>query len=99
MKRKGIKKVGFDSPIGQWFKGELCDFLQNFLSKEHICRSGMLAADTVRSMVADHLVGKRDYSLQLWSVIALEGWHRMYIEDAVSDGRDYQLKDMRGAVD
>jgi hypothetical protein len=45
----------------------------------------------------DHLSGRRDYSLQLWSVVALEGWYRMYIEDKISDVTSYQLKDMRGA--
>ncbi len=90
------KKVGFDSPIGQWFKGELRDFLHTFLSREHLKRSGMLNPDTVQAMIVDHLEGRRDYSLQLWSVIAVEAWYRMYIEDAVSDGSTYRLADMRG---
>jgi len=91
------KKVGFDSPIGQWFKGELRDFLQTFLSPEHLKRSGMLDSNSVQSIIADHLSGRRDYSLQLWSILALEGWYRMYIEDQVGDGTGYRLMDMRGA--
>jgi asparagine synthase (glutamine-hydrolysing) len=91
------KKVGFDSPIGQWFKGELRGFLHGFLSKDNLQRSGILNPDSVQTMIADHLSGRRDYSLQLWSIVALEGWYRMYIEDRISDGTCYQLKDMRGA--
>jgi asparagine synthase (glutamine-hydrolysing) len=92
------KKVGFDSPIGQWFKGELRQFLYTFLSKEHLKTSGMLDGDTVHAMIADHLGGRRDYSLQLWSIVALEGWYRMYIEDGISDGTAYRLADMRGGT-
>ena len=90
------KKVGFDSPIGQWFKGELRGFLNNFLSRAHLKQSGILNPETVQTMIADHLSARRDYSLQLWSIIALEGWYRMYIEDVVSDGLTYRLGDMRG---
>jgi hypothetical protein len=46
--------------------------------------------------MADHLTGRRDYSLQLWSLVTLEAWYRMYIEDGVVTGRDYRLGDLRG---
>jgi asparagine synthase (glutamine-hydrolysing) len=91
-------KVGFDSPIGQWFKGELRSFLGDFLSREHVARSGLLEPTQVQALVADHMAGRRDYSLQLWSVIVLEAWQRMYIEDQISDGATYGLPDLRGSV-
>lgn len=30
-------------------------------------------------MLADHLTGQRDYSLQIWSVLVFEGRYRLYI--------------------
>ncbi len=92
------KKVGFDSPIGQWFKGELQEFVTRFLSKEHVARTGVLNPSGVEKMVSEHLAGHRDYSLQLWSVIALEAWHRMYIEDGITDGSEYTIRDLRGGA-
>ena len=92
-------KVGFDSPIGQWFKDELRPFLTRFLSKEHVERSGLLDPAAVQGLIADHLAGRRDYSLQLWSLVALEGWYRMYVEDAITGGDGYRLADLRGADD
>lgn len=92
------KKVGFDSPIGQWFKGELQEFVTRFLSKEHVSQTGILNPQGVSQMVSDHLSGRRDYSLQLWSVIALEAWHRMYIEDGITDGVEYTIQDLRGGA-
>jgi len=91
------RKVGFDSPVGQWFKGELKGFLLSFLSRENVARSGLLDPDNVAALIAEHLSGRRDYSLQLWSLLALETWFRMYIEDGVSDASDYRLADLRGA--
>ena len=92
------RKVGFDSPIGQWFKDELRPFLHNFLSREQIQRSGLLDGEKVQEVVQQHLSGQRDYSLQLWSLIALEAWYRMYIEDGITCGVNYSLKDLRGTL-
>jgi asparagine synthase (glutamine-hydrolysing) len=91
------RKVGFDSPVGQWFKGELRDFLTTFLSRENVKRSGLLDPDGVEALLRDHLSGRSDLSLPLWTLVSLETWFRMYIEDGVPDGRDYRLADLRGA--
>ncbi|MCC7416121.1 MAG: asparagine synthase (glutamine-hydrolyzing) [Acidobacteria bacterium] len=90
-------KVGFDSPIGEWFRRDLRPFLDSFLAPDQIARTGLLDPDAVQRLVADHLARRRDYSLQLWSVIALEAWYRMYIEDRVSGAADCVLDRLRGA--
>lgn len=90
-------KVGFDSPIGQWFKDELRVFLTTFLARDEVARSGLLNPASVEALIAEHLSGRRDYSLQLWSLVTLEAWYRMYIENGITDGRDYALRDLRGA--
>jgi asparagine synthase (glutamine-hydrolysing) len=90
------RKRGFDSPIGEWIKGELRGFMETFLSQENLKRSGLLNAGQVAKLLGDHLAGRRNYSLQLWSILALEAWYRMYIEDNVTDVSSYSLRDMRG---
>ncbi len=91
------KKVGFDSPIGQWFKAELRPFIDSFLSIENVNKSGLLDGGNVRNLINEHMSGQKDYSLQLWSILALEVWYRMYIEEGVSDGLSFKLSDLRGA--
>ena len=93
------RKVGFDSPVGQWFKDELREFMLRFLSRDHIEQSGLLNYAGVERVIGEHLAGRRDHSLQLWSLLVLEAWYRMYIEDGVTDASDYRLSDLRGAVD
>ncbi len=90
-------QVGFDSPVGQWFKGELREFLRTFLSRENVKRSGLLDPGGVSALVGEHLSGRSDHSLQLWTLVSLEAWYRMYVEDGVLDARDYRLADLRGA--
>ncbi|HUU17720.1 MAG TPA: asparagine synthase (glutamine-hydrolyzing) [Sedimentisphaerales bacterium] len=90
------KKVGFESPIGQWIKDQLRSFVEVFLSRENIERSGLLNYDGVSRVLCDHFSGRRDYALHIWSILALECWYRMYIEDRITNGSDYKLKDLRG---
>jgi asparagine synthase (glutamine-hydrolysing) len=90
-------KVGFDSPIGQWFKEELRPFLMTFLSPSQVDRSGLLNGPAVQRLVGEHLGGVRDYSMQIWSIVALEAWFRMYIDGSGSDRREPALGDLRGA--
>ena len=90
------KKVGFDSPIGQWLKGELKEFSESFLARNQIEKSGLLNPDAVGQMLSEHQSGQRNYALQLWSVIAMEAWYRMYIEDDLTSLDGYSISDIRG---
>jgi len=90
------KKVGFDSPIGEWFKTELSGFLKNFLAAKEIDRTGILNPQAVRDLVASHDTGKRDFSLHIWSIVALEMWYRMYFEMPADDINSCTIADIRG---
>ncbi|MCX6880608.1 MAG: asparagine synthase (glutamine-hydrolyzing) [Verrucomicrobia bacterium] len=91
------KKVGFDSPIGQWIKDELRGFMSSFLSPEQIKKTGLFNPAAVQQLLAAHLAGQNDYSLQLWSLLSVEAWHRMFIEDNISEISGYSLQNIRGA--
>jgi asparagine synthase (glutamine-hydrolysing) len=91
------KKVGFDSPIGQWIKDELRGFMSSFLSPEHVRTTGLFNPEAVQNLLAAHLSGQSDYSMQLWSLLTVEAWHRMFIEDGISGISDYTLQNIRGA--
>jgi len=91
-------KRGFDSPIGQWVKEDLREFVLNFLSREHVGRSGLLDPEVVQQLLGEHLSGRRDYYIQLWSLLTLECWYRMYIEGGATGPQNVLLDDIRGAA-
>jgi hypothetical protein len=72
-------------------------FLTRFLGPEHVRTTGLLNPDAVQTLVAAHLSGAHDYSLQLWSVLMVEAWHRMYIENGHNANDVCRLTDLRGA--
>ena len=90
------RKVGFDSPVGQWLKDELRGFLTAFMAREQLEQSGLLDPAGVARLIGEHLAGARDASLPIWSLLTLEAWYRMYIEDGITDGRSLRLGDLRG---
>jgi len=74
-------KTGFDAPVGQWFKSALRPWMTRILDPRQVATTGLLEPGKVDQLVHDHLQGRQDYSMQLWSVLSLEYWHRKYIED------------------
>lgn len=74
-------KTGFDAPVGLWFKSSLRPWMTRILDPRQVAVTGLLDPDKVDRLVQDHLRGRQDYSMQLWSVLSLEYWHRKYIED------------------
>ena len=91
-------KVGFDSPIGQWFKTDLSEFTANFLSPKNIEKTGLLNPAAVQSLLGIHNSGKRDSSLHLWSIVALECWYRMYFEKPLNELSSCTMADIRGTI-
>lgn len=69
-------KMGFDVPLRHWFRRELRDYLQDVLLGSRAAGRGYFRMESVRSLVGEHLRGRRDHSRLLWSLLALEIWHR-----------------------
>jgi asparagine synthase (glutamine-hydrolysing) len=74
-------KTGFDAPVGLWFKSALRQWMTRILDPRQVAETGLLDPDKVDRLVQGHLHGRQDYSMQLWSLLSLEYWHRKYIED------------------
>ncbi|MDB4970138.1 MAG: Asparagine synthase, glutamine-hydrolyzing [Myxococcales bacterium] len=75
-------KRGFGVPIVKWFRGALKDPMQSVLGDKRFAERGWLDHDTVRSLVAEHLDGRRDHALPLWSLMTLELWARQFLDGA-----------------
>ncbi len=75
------RKVGFGVPTGHWLRqprslGRFLDLLQDRPFKER----GLVKAEAVQKLVAEHLAQKADHGHLLWSVINLELWCRRLVD-------------------
>ncbi len=74
------RKHGFDVPVGEWFKNELREVIEDVCSSETTTRRGLFDPQRVHQVLKDHQDGKRDYNNQLWIFLSLELWQRRYLD-------------------
>ena len=69
-------KQGFSIPLNAWLQGPLRDWMEELLSARSLEQRGWFRPQAVRSLMDDHLNGRRDFSQQLWALMILELWLR-----------------------
>ena len=75
------RKVGFTVPLALWFSGPLRAFVEATLLGEQSLSRGYFHPEVVRRTVEDHVTGRVDRSRSIWTLLALEIWHRMFVDD------------------
>ncbi len=76
------RKHGFGVPVGRWFRGHLRDYMTETLLSDRALRRGVIQAEAVKRLVADHLIGRRDNGHALWTLLTLEVWQQLYLDGA-----------------
>jgi len=72
-------KQGFSAPDGTWFKGESIDYVRKTLIDSQVLIYDYLDRKSVIGLVNEHLEGKKNRRLLIWSLLYFEWWLRKYI--------------------
>lgn len=75
----GVKQ-GFSSPDASWFKGESIEYIKNTLYNNNTRIYQYLDKKAVQNLITEHLEGKENRRLFIWSLLNFEWWLRNYIE-------------------
>ena len=67
-------KMGFATPIGEWLRTSLRDWVEALLSEERLRSEGYFLARPIRRMWDEHLTGRRDWQFCLWNVLMFQSW-------------------------
>jgi asparagine synthase (glutamine-hydrolysing) len=73
-------KMGFGTPLGPWFRGQLQGFLRETLLSEKALKRNLFKPESVLRLVDLHTQGKRDIGAQLWTLSMLELWFQRFID-------------------
>ena len=87
------RKVGFTVPLSKWFVGPLRNLVQSMLLGERALSRGYWEPEALRRIVMDHLDQRVDREQGLWVLLALEVWHRLYVDDDGSEQAAERLQD------
>src|SRR5436190_4536549 len=74
------KKAGFGAPIRSWLRGALHPMVEDLLSEETIKRRGLFRPQEVRRIIETNLSGREDYNLQVFQLLNLELWMRVFLD-------------------
>ena len=74
------RKRGFGPPMGGWLKRELEPVLGRLLSPAAVERRGLLRPAVVTRLIDDHRANRADHTDQLFSLITLELWCRLFLD-------------------
>lgn len=79
------KKRMFTVPIGEWFRQTLQAYCDEILLSGRLEARGLFNMDFVRQMLDKHAKGQHNYTRQIRSLIAIELWHRIFIDGEKTD--------------
>lgn len=67
-------KQGFSAPDASWFKGESIEYIKNLFLNHDAKIYGFLDKKTIQEKILEHLQGKHNHRLIIWSLLSLEKW-------------------------
>jgi len=72
-------KRGFAVPLAPWLRGPLRETMRDVLLSKTAASRGILDRSEAERLIAAHERG-RDLSLQLWTLLSLEMWCRLFLD-------------------
>ena len=77
-------KQGFSAPDGSWFKGDSIEYVRRKLTQGNPRIYEFMDRNSVHSLIDEHLTGKQNRRLFIWSLLNVEQWLQYYDQGAQS---------------
>lgn len=79
-------KQGFSIPLVDWIRNELKHDFSRLLLEPKTINRGYFNRQALATILEEHVRGRRDHSSKLWRLLALELWHRNFMEAPLRGG-------------
>lgn len=76
----GVKQ-GFSAPDASWFRGESINYVRDTLASPRAMIYDYLDQASVRELLDEHLDGRQNRRLYVWSLLAVENWLQMFVRN------------------
>jgi asparagine synthase (glutamine-hydrolysing) len=74
-------KMGFGVPIKEWFKSELAEYFNQYLSKTKIESQGLVNYNAVKVWLENYNCGRTEYINHLWYLLMFQMWYERWMEN------------------
>jgi asparagine synthase (glutamine-hydrolysing) len=82
------RKQGFSAPEQSWYQGPLMNYITAILLDRRTLARGFFQEGAIRRVLDQHLSGKVNHRLLIWSLLSFEFWNRLFL-DGQGLGGDY----------
>jgi asparagine synthase (glutamine-hydrolysing) len=73
------RKQGFSAPDASWFKGDSIEYVRRRLVNGKALIYEWLDQDSVQALVNEHLTGRTNRRLFIWSLLSFESWLERFL--------------------
>jgi asparagine synthase (glutamine-hydrolysing) len=73
------EKQGFSAPDASWFKGQSINYVQEMIYNDRASLYQFMDKAAVQRLVDEHLQGKQNRRLFIWSLINFEKWIELFL--------------------
>jgi asparagine synthase (glutamine-hydrolysing) len=77
-------KTGFGAPLRRWLQQDLREYKEDLLSANTLKKRGLFDPEAVKELVALDSRGKVDAAYPIFSLICIELWMRLFIDERAS---------------
>jgi asparagine synthase (glutamine-hydrolysing) len=74
------RKQGFSPPDQSWYRGPTMDYLREILLDPRSLGRGYFQPSFVRRVLEEHLEGRVNHRLLIWSLLCFEWWNRLFMD-------------------
>lgn len=79
-------KQGFSAPDASWFRGESIEYVAKSLIKRNARVFDYMDKATTQAMIMEHLEGKANRRLLVWSLLNVENWFDHFFSNTQAQG-------------
>jgi len=72
------RKQGFSSPMTQWIRNDLRDYINDTLVCHSVRDAGIFNVDYVETIIKSHNERRETHDKLIWALIVFQSWYNMY---------------------
>jgi asparagine synthase (glutamine-hydrolysing) len=73
-------KRAFQVPVADWLRNGMREFASEVLLSQRCRERGYFRPQAIRRLLDKHLDGGADHNQQIWNLLCLELWHRVFLD-------------------
>jgi asparagine synthase (glutamine-hydrolysing) len=74
------RKQGFSPPDQSWYRGPTMDYIREVLLDRRSLDRGYFEPEYVKRVLHEHLEGRVNHRLLIWSLLSFEWWNRLFMD-------------------